>query len=122
MDLLLVSPLPPLLIILGKVTPYVLLSFINAIVILAMGYFIFDVPILGNLILLLSLCLLYLLTALALGVLISDEIPHATSGHDGLALYADDAHDAAVGLHFSHFQYAGIPTIFVVDYPSYLFH
>ncbi len=75
MDLLLVSPLPPLLIILGKVTPYVLLSFINAIVILAMGYFIFDVPILGNLILLLSLCLLYLLTALALGVLISTKSP-----------------------------------------------
>jgi len=70
-DLLLVSPLPPLLIILGKVTPYVLLSFINALIVFAMGYFIFDVPVRGSLPLLLLLCLLYLMVALALGVLIS---------------------------------------------------
>lgn len=71
MDLLLVSPLPPLIIILGKVTPYVLLSFINTLIILAMGYFVFDVPILGSLPLLLLLCLLYSITSLALGILIS---------------------------------------------------
>lgn len=71
MDLLLVSPLPPMLIILGKVTPYVLLSFINAVMVFAMGRFIFDVPILGSLPLLLGLCILYLLVALGLGVLIS---------------------------------------------------
>ena len=71
MDLLLVSPLPPMVIIIGKVTPYVVLSFINAIVVFAMGYYIFEVPILGSLPLLLGLCLLYLLVALALGVLIS---------------------------------------------------
>ncbi|MEM6800558.1 MAG: ABC transporter permease [Bacteroidota bacterium] len=71
MDLLLVSPLPPLIIILGKVTPYIILSFLNAVMVLAMGYFVFEVPIHGNVILLLSLCILYLSTALALGVLIS---------------------------------------------------
>jgi ABC-2 type transport system permease protein len=71
MDLLLVSPLSPLVIILGKVSPYVFLSFINAIVVFAMGYYIFGVPILGNLALLLLLCILYLLVALSLGVLIS---------------------------------------------------
>ena len=47
MDLLLVSPLPPMLIILGKVTPYVVLSFLNALVVFAMGYYIFGVPIQG---------------------------------------------------------------------------
>ena len=73
MDLLLVSPLPPMLIILGKVTPYTLLSFTNAVVVFAMGYYIFEVPILGNLALLLGLSLLYLLVALALGVLISTK-------------------------------------------------
>lgn len=71
MDLLLVSPLHPLLIILGKVTPYVLLSFINAIIVLAIGYFVFEVPIKGSLVLLLLLVLLYLMVALALGILIS---------------------------------------------------
>lgn len=73
MDLLLVSPLPPILIILGKVTPYAVLSFISALVVFAMGYFIFDVPILGSLPMLLVLCLLYLLVALALGVFISTK-------------------------------------------------
>ena len=71
MDLLLVSPLPPMLIIIGKVTPYVLLSFINALIVFTIGYYIFDVPILGSLPLLLTLCLLYLSVALALGILIS---------------------------------------------------
>lgn len=73
MDLLLVSPLNPLVIILGKVTPYVLFSMINAVVILLMGYYIFDVPVLGNLWLLLGLCMLYVLTALSLGILISTK-------------------------------------------------
>jgi ABC-2 type transport system permease protein len=76
MDLLLVSPLSPLLIIIGKVTPYVVLAFIDALIVFAMGYYIFDVPILGSLPLLLGLCLLYLMVALALGVLISTSAPN----------------------------------------------
>lgn len=73
MDVLLASPLPPLLIILGKVTPYAVLSFIDAMLVFAMGYFIFEVPILGSLPLLLLLCLLYLLVSLSLGILISTK-------------------------------------------------
>ena len=73
MDLLLVSPLPPMLIILGKVVPYVVLSFLSALMVFAMGKYIFDVPILGSLSLLLILCVLYLMVALALGVLISTK-------------------------------------------------
>ena len=76
MDLLLASPLPPLIIILGKVSPYVVLSFVNALMVFAMGYFIFDVPVKGSLTLLLGLSLLYLLVALALGVLISTRSPN----------------------------------------------
>ena len=71
MDLLLVSPLHPLVIIIGKVTPYIVLSFINSLVVFAMGFYLFDVPILGSLPLLLVLTLLYLTVALALGILIS---------------------------------------------------
>ncbi|MEO1435440.1 MAG: ABC transporter permease, partial [Bacteroidota bacterium] len=73
MDLLLISPLPPLLIILGKVTPYVVLSFINVLIVFAMGHWIFGVPILGSLGLLLALSLLYLLVSLGLGVFISTK-------------------------------------------------
>ncbi len=71
MEILLVSPLPPALIILGKVTPYALLAFLDAILILLIGYFVFEVPILGSLTLLLIVCFLYLLVALSLGTLIS---------------------------------------------------
>ncbi|MCB0519415.1 MAG: ABC transporter permease [Lewinellaceae bacterium] len=73
MDLLLVSPLPPMLIIVGKVVPYAILSFLSAIMVLVLGYYIFKVPVLGSLPLLLGVCLLYLLVSLALGVLISTK-------------------------------------------------
>ncbi|MEM1337383.1 MAG: ABC transporter permease [Bacteroidota bacterium] len=71
MEILLVSPLPPLLIILGKVTPYAVLAFLDAVLILLLGYFIFKVPVLGSVLLLLFCCLLYVLVGLSLGTLIS---------------------------------------------------
>jgi ABC-2 type transport system permease protein len=71
MEVLLVSPLRPLQIILGKVTPYFLLSFINVIFILLLSYFVFDLPVKGNLMLLLAECMLYILMSLSLGILIS---------------------------------------------------
>lgn len=71
MEILLVSPLRPVQIILGKVTPYLLLSFINALVIVGMGYFVFGVPVQGSLVLLLAESVLFILLALALGIFIS---------------------------------------------------
>ncbi len=71
MEILLVSPLPPLLIILGKVAPYALLAFLDAILILVLGNFVFKVPVLGSVTLLLFCCLLYVVVGLSLGTLIS---------------------------------------------------
>jgi ABC-2 type transport system permease protein len=71
MELLLASPLKPREIILGKVTPYVLLSFVNAMTIVLMGYLVFNVPVTGSLWLLMFECMLYITLALSLGVLIS---------------------------------------------------
>ncbi|MEI6575744.1 MAG: ABC transporter permease [Bacteroidota bacterium] len=71
MEVLLVSPLRPVQIILGKVTPYVLLSFLNASMILLVAKFVFGVPILGSLALLMLECTLYIMVALTLGILIS---------------------------------------------------
>jgi len=71
METLLVSPLKPLQIVLGKVTPYLGLSFINAVGILVIGYFIFGLPVRGNIVLLMIECLLYIGVALSLGILIS---------------------------------------------------
>lgn len=71
MEILLVSPLRPWQIILGKVTPYLVLSFINALVIVGMGYFVFGVPVLGSFAILMLESILFILMALSLGILIS---------------------------------------------------
>ena len=71
MEVLLVSPLKPLQILLGKVAPYFLLSFINIIMILLLSWLVFGLPIKGNLLLLLAECMLYILMSLSLGILIS---------------------------------------------------
>jgi ABC-2 type transport system permease protein len=71
MEVLLVSPLKPLQIIIGKVIPYVAFSFIDALIIIILGFFVFGLPLQGNLILLLFECLLFIILALSLGILIS---------------------------------------------------
>lgn len=71
MEVLLVSPLKPVQIILGKVTPYFILSIINIILILLLSYFIFGLPVKGSYILLLAESMLYILMALSAGILIS---------------------------------------------------
>jgi ABC-2 type transport system permease protein len=71
MEVLLVSPLRPIQIIVGKVIPYFILSFINVLVILALSWLVFGLPVKGSLILLLAECMLYILMSLTLGILIS---------------------------------------------------
>lgn len=73
MEILLVSPLKPALIVIGKVVPYLLLAFINALVILALGKFMFGMPINGSVALLLGICTLFVITALSLGIFISTK-------------------------------------------------
>lgn len=71
MEVLLVSPLKPVEIVAGKVMPYVVLSFINAVTILVLSYFVFDMPVNGSVLLLLAESVLFILLALSLGILIS---------------------------------------------------
>ncbi len=71
MEILLVSPLKPFQIIVGKVAPYVVLSLVNALTILALGYFVFGMPMQGNILLLLTEALLFIIMALSMGILIS---------------------------------------------------
>ena len=71
MEILLVSPLKPFQVIIGKVFPYIFLSIINAIVILTLGYFVFKMPINGSIFLLAFESILFIISALSLGILIS---------------------------------------------------
>ena len=71
MEVLLVSPMRQLPIIVGKILPYFLLSFINGLLILGLGVWALHIPERGSLALLIGETLLYIFVALALGVLIS---------------------------------------------------
>lgn len=71
MEVLLVSPLRPIQIILGKVAPYLVLAFGDVLLILAMANFVFGLPVKGSLVLLLMESILYIGLALSLGILIS---------------------------------------------------
>jgi len=70
MEILLVSPLKPFQVIIGKVVPYIFLSVINAAVIVVLSIFIFKMPVQGSLFLL-GTESLFIITSLALGILIS---------------------------------------------------
>ena len=71
MEVLLVSPLKPAQIIIGKVIPYVTLAFVNAITIILIGYFVFGMPLKGSIWLLLLESFLFISMALSLGIFIS---------------------------------------------------
>ncbi len=71
MEVLLVSPLKPLLFIVSKAIPYIFLSLVNVITILIVSVTILDVPINGNLFLLMAESLLFIVTAVSLGLMIS---------------------------------------------------
>ncbi len=71
MEILLVSPLKPITIIIGKVLPYLVLAFINALTILVLAMLVFGIPFKGSYVVLLLETILFVLTALSLGILIS---------------------------------------------------
>jgi ABC-2 type transport system permease protein len=71
MEVLLVSPIQPLKIVIAKAVPYLLLSIVNIASILLLSVFVLEVPINGSIILLMLVSILFTLTCLALGLLIS---------------------------------------------------
>jgi ABC-2 type transport system permease protein len=73
MEVMLVSPMQPLKIIMAKAVPYLLLSIVNIGSILLLSVFVLGVPINGSLFLLLFESILFTLTCLAFGLLISTK-------------------------------------------------
>ena len=71
MEVLLASPLPPVYIIIAKLIPYFVISIANLTTILLLAVFVLGVPMAGSLPGFIALSLLYILVALALGLLIS---------------------------------------------------
>ncbi len=72
MEVLLVSPVRPLMVIIAKAVPYLVLAFAILITILLMARFVLDVPLAGSLFWIVAVSTLYILLALSLGLLISN--------------------------------------------------
>ena len=68
---LIVTPIRPWELMMGKILPYALLAFLNAFEVLTIGHFWFHVPVRGNLALIALLSGLFLLTSLGIGLLAS---------------------------------------------------
>jgi len=71
LEQLLVTPIDPLGLMLGKLAPYLVIGVIETAIILAVMRFGFSVPIRGNLLFLFAMALVYLFALLALGLFIS---------------------------------------------------
>lgn len=72
MEIILVSPMKPFRIIIAKTIPYLFVSMLNIACILLLSVFVLDVPIVGSLWLLIGESILFTVTALSLGILISN--------------------------------------------------
>ena len=72
MEVLLVSPVKPLMIIVAKVIPYLALAFIILTTILLMGRFVLGVPLQGSILWIYLVSTIYIVLALSLGLLISN--------------------------------------------------
>jgi ABC-2 type transport system permease protein len=68
---LIVTPIRPWELVLGKLLPYVLLAFLNAFEVLALGHYWFGVPVRGSLWLIAAASFLFLLSSLGIGLLAS---------------------------------------------------
>ncbi|WP_429383384.1 ABC transporter permease [Mucilaginibacter sp. UYCu711] len=71
MEILLVSPVKPILIIISKAIPYLILSLVNVASILLLSVFVLDLPINGSILLLFAESTLFIITCLTIGIFIS---------------------------------------------------
>ncbi|MGB9521297.1 MAG: ABC transporter permease, partial [Anaerolineales bacterium] len=68
---LIVTPIRPMELVIGKITPYVILAIVNALEVLVIGAWWFKVPVRGDLVLILLLSGLFLLSSLGIGIFAS---------------------------------------------------
>lgn len=71
MEILLVSPFKPMLVMVSKAIPYLILSLVNVTTILLLSVFALELPINGNILLLFAESTLFIITCLTMGIFIS---------------------------------------------------
>ncbi len=71
MEQLIVTPLKPYQIIIGKLVPFILLGFLSIVIVLTAMRFVFDIPVKGNISFLFLSAFFYILSTLGLGLFVS---------------------------------------------------
>lgn len=71
LEQILVTPVPPGVLILGKILPFALFGLVDFGLALVVGSYVFDMPLRGDFVVLVLATILYLLTTLGMGLLIS---------------------------------------------------
>ncbi|WP_299266520.1 ABC transporter permease [uncultured Psychrosphaera sp.] len=71
MEMLITTPIRSIEIMLGKIIPYIFIGVVQVVIILGLGYLLFDVPVNGSLLSLLAITLLFIAASLTLGLVIS---------------------------------------------------
>ena len=91
MEILLVSPFKPLLVIISKAVPYLVLSLVNLTIILLLSVFLLDMPINGSIFLLFFESTLFIITSLSVGLIISTATCITANCNDNV----NDGYDAS---------------------------
>jgi ABC-2 type transport system permease protein len=73
---LVVSPVMPFELMLGKLIPYVIIAFFDVLLVLTVGVFVFHIPFVGSVLLVLALSTLFVAAALGIGLLVSTVAPN----------------------------------------------
>lgn len=71
MELLITTPIRNLELMVGKITPYVGIGLVQVSVILFLGVMLFDIPVVGSFLPVYTVCLIFILANLTLGLMIS---------------------------------------------------
>jgi len=71
MEMLITTPIRSIEIMLGKIIPYIFIGLVQVVIILGLGYLLFDVPVNGSLISLFGITLLFIAASLTIGLVIS---------------------------------------------------
>lgn len=71
LEQLIITPVKPAELIIGKLIPYIAIGFLDVLIILGFGVYWFDVPVKGSILLLLALAFLFLMAALGFGMFVS---------------------------------------------------
>ncbi|HWP83117.1 MAG TPA: ABC transporter permease [Bacteroidota bacterium] len=71
LEQLIVTPISPRQLIIGKIVPFLMIGIVDVFLVVGVATFFFDLPVKGGFWLLFSLCLIFLLTTLGLGLFVS---------------------------------------------------